>query len=43
MSQYRIISIFLKNINIVNRAKEGSSLITKKGALKKICVFVSTL
>ena len=35
MSQYRIISICQRTINIVNCAQEGESLISKQGAVKK--------
>ena len=42
ISQYRIISVIQRTINIINCAKEGASLITKQGAVKKKYVFVST-
>ena len=35
MSQYRIISICQRTINIFNCAQEGASLISKQGAVKK--------
>ena len=35
MSQYRIISICQRTINIINCAQEGASLISKQGAVKK--------
>ena len=35
MSQYRIISICQRTINIINCAQEGASFITKQGAVKK--------
>ena len=34
-SQYRIISICQRTINIINCAQEGASLISKQGAVKK--------
>ena len=42
MSQYRIISICQRTINIINCAQEGASLTTKQGAVKEKSVFVST-
>ena len=39
ISQYRIISVIQRTTNIINCAKEGASLITKQGAVKKkICI-----
>ena len=39
MSQYRIISICQRTINIISCAQEGASLISKQGAVKKkICI-----
>ena len=35
MSQYRIISICQRTINIIKCAQEGASLISKQGAVKK--------
>ena len=35
MSQYRIISICQRTINIINCAQDGASLITRQGAVKK--------
>ena len=35
MSQYRIISICKRTVNIINWSQEGTSLITKQGAVKK--------
>ena len=35
ISQYHIISVYRRTINITNCAKEGESLITKQGAIKK--------
>ena len=35
MSQYQIISICQRDINIINCAQEGASLITKERALEK--------
>ena len=35
MSQYRIISIFQRTVNIINCAQEGASLITYQGVVKK--------
>ena len=35
MSQYQIISIFQRTINIINSSQEGASLISKQGTLKK--------
>ena len=35
MSQYRIISICQRTINIFNCPQEGASLISKQGAVKK--------
>ena len=35
MSQYRIISIRQRTTNIINCTQEGTSLITKQGAVKK--------
>ena len=35
MSQYRIISICQRTINIFNCPQEGASLISKRGAVKK--------
>ena len=43
MSQYQIISICQKTINIINCVQEGASLITKQGAAKKKHILVSTL
>ena len=42
MNQYRIISICQRTINIISCTQEGASLISKQGAVKKKCVFVST-
>ena len=43
MSQYWIISICQRTINIVNCAQEDAYFITKEGAVKKKkCVFAST-
>ena len=42
MSQYCIISICQRTINIINCAQEGAFLINKQRAVKKKCVFVST-
>ena len=43
MSQYRIISICQRDINIIDCAQEGASLITKERAIeKKKRVFNST-
>ena len=39
ISQYRIVSVYQRTINIINCAKEGASLITKQGAAKKkMCI-----
>ena len=35
MSQYRIISTCKRTVNIINWSQEGTSLITKQGAVKK--------
>ena len=35
MSQYQIISIYQRTINIINCAQEGVSLISKQGEVKK--------
>ena len=35
MSQYRIINICQRTINIINCAQEGASLVTKQRAVKK--------
>ena len=35
MSQYRMVSIWQRNINIINYAQEGVSLISRQGAIKK--------
>ena len=35
MSQYRILSIYQRTINIINCAQEGVSLISKQVAVKK--------
>ena len=35
MSQYRIIGICQRTINVINCAQEGASLISKIGAVKK--------
>ena len=43
MSLYQIISICQRTINILNCAQEGVTLISKQVAVKKKCVFVSTL
>ena len=40
MSQYRIISICQRTINIFNCAQEGASLISKQGAVKKKNVYL---
>ena len=42
MSQYRFISICQRTISIISRTQEGTPLISKNGAVKKKCVFVST-
>ena len=41
MSEYRIISICQRTINIINCAQEGVSLISKQGTVKKknACLF----
>ena len=35
MSQYRILSIYKRTINIINCPQEGKSLVSKQGAVKK--------
>ena len=42
MSQYCIISICQRTINIINCAQEGESLITEQGAVKEKMRIVST-
>ena len=42
MSQYCIIRICERAINVINCDQEGASLITEPGAVRKKCVFVST-
>ena len=39
MSQYPIISICQRTINVIICAQEGASLISKQGAVKKKCIF----
>ena len=42
MSQYWIISVYQRTVNIINCAQESASLTTKQGQSSKSCVFVST-